>query len=63
MSLDLLSQFSYASEANVFVTAASPLANGNVEILEIHFFTRERMGILVSPNVEVLVFWLSLMCR
>jgi len=56
MNLDPLSQLSYASEANVFVTAASLLVNGNVEILEVHIFNRERMGILVSPHIEVLVF-------
>ena len=53
MSLNQLSQFGYASEANVFVTAASLLANGNVEILEIHIFDRERMGVLVSTHLDV----------
>ena len=48
MKSDSLSLFNYVSEANVFVTATSLLPDGEVEILEIHIFNRERMGILVS---------------
>lgn len=62
MNLDPLSRFSDASEANVFVTAASLLANGNVEILEVYIFNRERMGILVSAYIQVLVSRPCLMC-
>jgi len=55
MSLDPLGQFSSVSEANVFITAVSLLASGDLEVLEVHIFNRERMGILVS-SYEELVF-------
>jgi len=47
MNSDPLSPFNHVSGANVFATATSPLPNGNLEILEVHIFNRERMGILV----------------
>lgn len=49
MNLEPQSQFNYASDENVFVTAASLLANGNLEILEVRIFNAERMGLLASP--------------
>lgn len=55
MNLGPLSLFNGISGSNVFVTATSLLPNGNLEILEIHVFNRERMGILVSFCIKVLV--------
>lgn len=54
MNTDTMS-LGYVSETNVFVTATSLLPNGDLEILEIHIFDGERMGILVSFCIEALV--------
>lgn len=56
MNLDPPSPFYDVAVANVFVTATSLLPNGNFEILEVYVFYRERMGILVSFCIEVIVF-------
>lgn len=55
MNSDPPSLFDYVSEANVFVTATSLLPNGELEILEVHMFDRERIGVLVSFCIEVLI--------
>ena len=47
-----LSLFNYLSGAHVSVTATSLLPNGNLEILKVHIFHRERMGVLVSPRAS-----------
>ena len=52
MNSDPPNLFDYVSEANVFVTATSLLPNGKLDILEVHIFNRERMGILVSFCVQ-----------
>lgn len=61
MNSDPLSLFNCVPEANVFATVTSLLLIGKPDILEAHIFNRERMGILVSFCVQVLVlhqWWL-----
>jgi len=57
MNSDPLSLFNYVSGANVFATTTSLSPNGNLKILEVHFFDRERMGILASFRIEALVLF------
>ncbi|KAF9779448.1 hypothetical protein BJ322DRAFT_352040 [Thelephora terrestris] len=47
MNHDQMSLFNYLSGAHVTITASSLLPNGNPEILGVHIFRRERMGVLV----------------
>jgi hypothetical protein len=54
MNPNQLSSSNYVSGANVSVAATSLLPNGNLELLAVHIFDKERMGVLVSFYVALL---------
>jgi len=54
MDSNQLSLFNYLSGAHISATATSLLPNGNLEILKVHIFYRERMGVLVLVIASIL---------